>query len=316
MQGAGDVDTRFFFYWLDGRVPQVAYQGHWPETKRLQVDLPPLPEQRAIAAILDTIDEAIRRTEQVIAKLRLIKQGLLHDMLTRGIDENGELRPPPEEAPELYKESALGMVPKGWEVCTLEQLTTQIVDGIHHTPTYVERGIPFLTVENLNRGSGISFKPCRFISKHAHIKYRRRAAAQPGDVLVSKDGTLGIARVVSDGLPEFSIFVSVALLKPRRELIEPELIQAFFDSPSFLSQLGYLSAGTGLKHIHLEHFRAFQLCVPPPIEQLRLTESLQTLERRLSNEHNELAKVLTIKYGLMDDLLTGRVRVKISEERG
>ena len=78
----------------------------------LSLDLPPLPEQRRIAEILDTLDEAIRKTEQVIAKLQQMKQGLLHDLLTRGIDEHGELRDP-ERHPEQFKDSPLGRIPRG-----------------------------------------------------------------------------------------------------------------------------------------------------------------------------------------------------------
>jgi type I restriction enzyme S subunit len=88
------------------------------QLKELSLDLPPLPEQRRIAEILDTLDEAIRKTEQVIAKLQQMKQGLLHDLLTRGIDEHGELRDP-ERHPEQFKDSPLGRIPRGWEVVPL-----------------------------------------------------------------------------------------------------------------------------------------------------------------------------------------------------
>ncbi len=83
--------------------------------------LPPPPEQRRIAEILDTLDAAIRRTEQVIAKLQQMKQGLLHDLLTRGIDEHGELRDP-ERHPEQFKDSPLGQIPSGWEVRRIREV--------------------------------------------------------------------------------------------------------------------------------------------------------------------------------------------------
>ena len=76
-------------------------------------------EQRKIARILDTLDTTIRETEAIIAKLKAVKQGLLHDMLTRGLDENGELRPPQSEAPHLYKDSPLGWIPRQWEQTVL-----------------------------------------------------------------------------------------------------------------------------------------------------------------------------------------------------
>ena len=68
-----------------------------------------------IAEILDTLDTTIRQTEAIIEKLKQVKQGLLHDLLTRGIDANGELRPPQSQAPHLYKDSPLGWIPREWE---------------------------------------------------------------------------------------------------------------------------------------------------------------------------------------------------------
>lgn len=191
----------------------------------------------------------------------------------------------------------------------MSNLTSRIVDGVHRTPTYVEAGIPFLTVENLTRGPSISFEPCRFVSINAHREYVRRADPQPGDVLVSKDGTLGVARVVPAGLPEFSIFVSVAILRPRLELIVPEFVESFFETSLFHRQLGSQSAGTGLKHIHLEHFRELRVAVPPVDEQARILSALGALRARLAGEADALGKLRRLKRGLTEDLLTGLVRV-------
>ncbi len=83
--------------------------------KELQLLLPPLPQQRKIARILTTLDNVIAQTEALIAKYQAIKQGLMHDIFTRGVDATGKLRPPQSEAPELYKQSDLGWIPKEWE---------------------------------------------------------------------------------------------------------------------------------------------------------------------------------------------------------
>lgn len=90
---------------------------------------PDYASQKTIANILDTLDIQIRQTEAIIAKLQQVKQGLLHDLLTRGIDENGQLRPPYEQAPELYKASPLGWIPKEWEVRQAGEVCTSIVPG-------------------------------------------------------------------------------------------------------------------------------------------------------------------------------------------
>lgn len=276
------------------------------------VRLPPLDEQRHIAEVLDTIDDVIQKTEQLIAKLKQMKQGLLHDLLTRGVDDNGELRDP-ERHPEQFKDSPLGRIPKTWDVERLDALTSKIVDGVHHTPTYVSDGVPFLTVENLARGPGISLEPCRYVTRRAHDEYVRRADPRPGDVLVSKDGTLGVARLIPHELGEVSIFVSVAMLRPRPERLLDRFLREFFDTKEFFRQLGYLSAGSGLKHIHLEHFREFLLALPPVKEQERILAAVDASASRIDREADGLRKLRTLKSGLMEDLLTGRVRTTVLE---
>jgi len=276
--------------------------------RQLTIALPPVPEQRRIVEILETVDETIAHTSSLIAKLKQMKAGLLHDLLTRGLDENRELRDAIAH-PEQFQNSPLGQIPKDWEVRTMEEITTKIVDGVHKTPLYVESGIPFLTVENLTAGIGISLKNVRYVSPSAHAEFLKRADPRPGDVLVSKDGTLGIARIVTDNLPEFSIFVSVAQLRPNEALVLPSFICTFFETGEYERQLGYRSAGTGLKHIHLEHFRAFQLAVPPIAEQHRISKVLKSHDTRIRAEEAYRDKLKLQKQGLMHDLLTGKVRV-------
>ena len=104
------------------------------DVKRLQIFLPSYGEQQKISQILDTLDTAIHETEAIIAKLKAVKQGLLHDLLTRGIAANGELRPPQAEAPHLYQQSPLGWIPKDWDFSTVgEQFEIQLgkmLDGV------------------------------------------------------------------------------------------------------------------------------------------------------------------------------------------
>ena len=86
---------------------------------RYELDLPPKPEQRKIARILTTLDNLIEKTEALIAKYQSIKQGMMHDLFTRGVDESARLRPTHEQAPDLYKQSELGWIPKEWDITTV-----------------------------------------------------------------------------------------------------------------------------------------------------------------------------------------------------
>lgn len=275
--------------------------------KGIVADLPDsLPEQTKIAEILSTVDRAIEQTEALIAKQQRIKTGLMQDLLTRGIDEHGNLR---SEQTHKFKDSPLGRIPVEWEVKSLEQLSIRIVDGVHHTPTYMESGIPFIVISDLTENSDISFSKPRFVSERDHREFSKRADPKSGDVLVTKDGTLGIARIVPTDAPEFSIFVSVAMIRPKQNVCLPELIWAFFDSGEFLAQLGMLSAGTGLAHIHLEHFRSFLLRCPPINEQEMIFRTINKQQDLLNSAMSGLYKLKKQKAALMQDLLTGKKRV-------
>jgi type I restriction enzyme S subunit len=274
--------------------------------EKIPITFPPLNEQTRIAAILSCIDRTIEQTEKLIAKQQRIKRGLIQDLLTKGIDEHGTIR---SEATHEFKDSPLGRIPKEWKVYELKKLTTVIVDGVHHTPKYVDSGIPFITISDITRGDEFDFSQTRYITEKDHLIFKRRVLPREGDVLVTKDGTLGKATIVLSHYPEFSIFVSVALLRPNQSLCIPELIWNFFNSNLFEQQLGELSAGTGLKHIHLEHFNKFLIATPQIEEQERIFRNTEGVTISLKREKKFLEKMKAVKLGLMQDLLTGTVRV-------
>lgn len=276
------------------------------------IPIAPLEQQRKIAAILRAIDKTIEKTEALIHKYQQIKAGLMHDLFTRGLTADGKLRPTREQAPELYQKTPIGWIPKEWDVKPLEDLTIKIVDGTHFTPQYVDFGVPFVTVKNLTASSEIEFTNINYITEKDHQACYMRADPKEGDVLVTKDGTLGVCRIVKPGMPEFSIFVSVAMLRVNENLTA-EWLHSFFDSGRYLSQLGYLSAGSGLKHIHLEHFKKFIIPFAEMHEQKIINSKVALLNQKISKEELFQAKLVKLKSGLLRDLLSGRVRVKVDD---
>ena len=274
--------------------------------ENLEIPLAPKPEQDKIAEILSTVDRAIEQTEALIAKQQRIKTGLMQDLLTRGIDEHGNLR---TEQTHRFKDSPLGRIPVEWKTARLEELASQIVDGIHHTPVYTQSRVPFVVISDLTSGAEIDYEGARRISETDHKTFSRRVLPQSGDVLVTKDGTLGVSRIVEPDAPTFSIFVSVALIRPITKLCTPLLIWSFFDSGEFLAQLGSLSAGTGLAHIHLEHFRKFCLRCPAVEEQERIFQVIEEQNLVVAQLQKSLQKLKSQKVALMQDLLTGKRRV-------
>jgi len=128
-----------------------------------------LSEQSRIAAVLDTVDEAIAKTEAVIAKLKQVRAGLLHDLLTRGLDEHDQLRDPIAH-PDQFKDSPMGRIPREWEVSTVGQLELQIIDGDRGSNYPNESQLSdqgfcvFLNNKNIVDGS-IDFSAAQFISE-------------------------------------------------------------------------------------------------------------------------------------------------------
>ena len=120
------VDTWYLYYQMHLHKHRYAVLGigstflevNKSDTESFPILYAPLPEQRKIARILTTIDNLIEKTEVLIAKYQAIKQGMMHDLFTRGVDEHGYLRPTYDEAPDLYKPSELGWIPKIWEIKT------------------------------------------------------------------------------------------------------------------------------------------------------------------------------------------------------
>ncbi len=269
-----------------------------------------LKHQKKIAAILETVDEAIEGTQALIGKYEQVKAGMMQDLFTRGLTPDGKLRPPRETAPDLYQNTPIGWIPKDWEIKALEQLTTKIVDGIHHKPEYAAEGIPFITVKNLTKSRSIEFSNINYVSIQTHEHCTLRAHVAVGDLLVTKDGTLGVARIVEDWMPEFSIFVSVALLKPTKP-VTTAWLHFFFESGAYLRQLSGLSAGSGLQHIHLEHFRKFLIPLPYEGEQEEISDLMKATTNNIASEELTLQKLRQQKSGLMADLLTGKVPVSV-----
>jgi type I restriction enzyme S subunit len=165
--------------------------------------------------------------------------------------------------PEPADAEGLPDLPEGWCLATVEELSTKAVDGVHQKPDYVTAGVPFLTVKNLTAGPGISFDDVNYVSAIDHAELVKNTLPERGDILISKDGTLGVTRLIRTDRP-FSIFVSLALVKPvLRDM--GEYLEMAFVSPYF--QERFKRTGTGIQHIHLGDLRRVALPVAPAAEQ-------------------------------------------------
>ena len=278
----------------------------------IEVPSPDRREKVRITEVLDTLDTATRETEAIIAKLKAVKKGLLHDLLTRGIDTNGELRPTQAEAPHLYKESTLGWIPIEWDVDLVANLTTSSVIGPFGSDLvasdYRESGVPVIFVRDVKPDS-LTWKSDVYVSKR---KAQALAAHEvlAGDVVATKMGLPPcVAAVYPNTMPNGVVTADIVRLRPNLSRVLSSWMSAFVNSPAVAKQVEQITAGVTRPKVTLRDVRNLRLAIPPLEEQRLLLDRAEAMESHISLEAAALQKFSAEKSGLMDDLLTGRVRV-------
>lgn len=175
----------------------------------------------------------------------------------------------------IKKEQIPYLIPNNWKWIKLENICTLITDGAHHTPNYIDEGVPFLSVKNLSSGK-IDFNDTKYISKKEHLELTKRCNPEYNDILLTKIGTTGIA-VTIDTDKEFSIFVSVALLKIIRDKVHPKFIENLINSPLVRKYSKDGTEGVGNKNLVLRKIREYIIPLPPLEEQKRIVEKIDQL---------------------------------------
>ena len=192
-----------------------------------------------------------------------------------------------QSLPEAKPDELPYALPENWEWCYLDDLCILITDGTHHTPTYTEAGIPFISVKNVSSGT-INFSDTRFISEQEHNELIKRCHPERGDVLLTKVGTTGIA-ITIDTSQEFSIFVSVALLKLIQGFVNSDYVTRLINSPLVKKYSSDGTEGVGNKNLVLRKIKAFLIPLPPIEEQHRIVAEIDRLMARC----DELEKLRT-----------------------
>ncbi|MFD2608076.1 restriction endonuclease subunit S [Deinococcus taklimakanensis] len=271
----------------------------------LYVSLPPLPEQRRIAEILDTLDRTIEATQRIIEKLQATRQGLLHDLLTRGLDAKGQLRDP-ERNPELFHETELGLLPREWKIDYLlnhVDLPSGQVD-----PRFEPYNSMYLiAADHIQSGTG-QLLEMKTASEQGAIsgKYLFKS----DDVLYSKiRPNLRKATLVNfHGICSADMYP----LTSRHTLFPGYLIQIILGE-DFSRFAIAVSMRSGFPKINREELGEFRMPIPPLDEQIKISAVLAASEKQSDKEKSRLIKLQALKRGLMEDLLTGRVRVALSD---
>ncbi|AZR42991.1 restriction endonuclease subunit S [Marinobacter salarius] len=280
----------------------------WASLRNIKVFAPAISEQQKIAQILNTLDTQIQKTEALIAKLEKIKEGLLHDLLTRGIDQNGQLRPTPKQAPQHYKESALGLIPKDWEVLPAEAVCEAVIDCKNRTPPERTTGFPVIRTPNVRNGRFV-YSDLLFTDRKSYEIWTQRGAPRPGDIVITREAPVGEVCKIPTTMKQACLGQRMMMYQPDPSIILTDYMLAALVSRRVQNRLLDLAGGSTVGHVKVGDIRQLAIPTPPVSEQALIAESFNSIESRLRNEAHELEKLRLEKNGLMDDLLSGHVRV-------
>ncbi len=268
--------------------------------------LPSLKSQESASILMRLVDAHIARTEAVITKLKQVRAGMLQDLLTCGLDENGRLRDPMTH-PEQFKDSPLGRIPIDWNYGRLSQFVPSAEYGI--STSLGGKGHPVLRMNNLFEGEAELSD-----LKYSAIPLPEGLWLRPGDVLFNRTnswehvGRTGIWR----GQIERATFASYLVrLNPRPDLLNCELLNIWLNWPPIqIAMRRFATPAVQQVNINPTNLRQMEAAFPQVLnEQLEIVERIGQQDNTLRSELSALVKLKSIKSGLQDDLLTGRVRV-------
>lgn len=258
------------------------------QIKELLISCPrTLQEQQAIAEALSDADALIESLEQLIAKKRQIKQGAMQELLT------GQRRLPGFSG-EWRKETIKNIV------------QTPVTDGPHMTPLFLNDGIPFLSVNNLVDGL-IDFGDLRYISQADHEEFSRKCKPQKGDILLGKAASVGKVAIVETDV-EFNIWSPIALIRLNNKN-HGKYIYYQLQSDEVNKQISLLTNTSSQGNIGMGDIEKIVIPTPDKDEQIAIAEILTTLDAEIEELKIRVRKALKIKQSMMQELLTGRIRL-------
>jgi len=266
--------------------------------------------RKKIRQILELIDDAIEQTEALIEKYSLVKAGMMHDLFTRGLTPDGKLRPPREEAPDLYKETPIGWMPKEWQPTRLDELS-DIVRGSTPRPAkdpryFDGRDVPWITVGELSKEDWPYLNDTRTMLTELGSKFSRHLKS--GTLVISNSGYgCGVPKILNiDGCANDGV---AAFLNFSKDCDQRFIYYFLYSQIETLRTK--VARGNDQPNLNTDMLGAFCAPVPDHAEQAMIAERLWVAESLIKKEKINRDKLRIQKSGLMHDLLTGEVPVTI-----
>lgn len=260
----------------------------WKEIGEFEFPLPPLPEQRRIAEILSSVDEAIAATRAVIEQTRKVKQAVLERLLTKGI---GHTR---------FKQTEIGEIPEGWEVKSVDELCVLSNGNGFRPPDWSDTGLPIIRIQNLNGSK---------IFNYFNGTPLEKWLINPGDLLFAWAGVRGVSFGPTIWPGPLGVLNQHIFKICCRENVDK--LWFFLTLKLITSKIEQKAHGfkDSLLHVHKKEITRQQVALPPFAEQVKISRRAAELQAAEDASQMALESLMSLKSALMSDLLTGRKRV-------
>jgi type I restriction enzyme S subunit len=312
-----NVYNEYVYYYLQGKVNLLSLAGMTTvpsitktKIEKLSIPLPPLNEQVKIAEILSKVDDAIKNIDNAIARLERLKRGLMSELLTGRIrvrEENGRLS--------FYRETELqeteiGEIPRDWKVVKLRAISTFAKRG--KTPKYGNSELLVIKTAH-NYPDRIRFEEAPRASEEFQAKLPKEFYLRPEDILVNSTGTGSVGRVgfFKGYHKPCTVDGHITILRTNQSMAIPKYV--FYYLASHYGQSALLSKASGSTHqveLYVNEILDLTLPLPSLEEQREIAEVLSMIDQVIELHSEGITKLERLKRGLMDLLLTGKVRVK------
>lgn len=272
--------------------------------KNILIPLPILHEQQKIADILSDIDISIQKTDELIAETNRLKKGLLEQLFTKGLNH--------KKFKKVEIRTGIYNLPEEWRISNLSKTSTikgRIGwQGLTRKEYLKEGEYLLVTGTDFERGR-IVWNRCVYVSEGRYMQ-DTNIQLKEGDILITKDGTIGKIAYV-DKLPQRATLNSgIFVVRPVNSAYDPSYMFWIMQSRFFNVFMNILKAGSTISHLYQRDFVNFEFPIPPLEEQQKIVKILSTVDHKLDLERKEKRHLERVKSGLMDKLLSGRVRVK------
>lgn len=261
----------------------------------IPIAFPPVIEQEKIVKILSSIDKVILLTGTEIEKLQNLKKGMIQDLFTKGIGHT------------KFKDSPIGKIPESWGVLKLEDLARRIGDGLHSTPEYVDRSdYYFVNGNNIKNGILEIGTGAKCVSREEYIKHKKELCENT--LLMSINGTIGnlaYYRGEQVVLGKSAAYISI---NDKNYL---DYIFYYLDTDFVRNYFELELTGSTIKNLSLKAIRSTPIAIPSMGEILKIVDSLRGVDQVLNLKTLKLERYRNVKKGLMQDLLTGKLRVRV-----